>query len=237
MTRKLATTASVLKWCKQLHRQGKTLTLHWDGGNDSGWVWMEIDGLRVHSHPEKEIQSAPQAEELIQKMYRELDYGSWAGEFHASGEATFDPKKEAFVGEGYYSEDCSVAVPCRLTITVPANLWFDHLELSIVTEHDCESPVVEVDLMVANGVKTDGHFQVQEVVKAQIAGDIKAQMDSILQPRDDMEPRYLAHHHRIPLAAFSMSTAKSAYEYPMETIEVSGEMSTDRNICLSLIEE
>ena len=35
---------SIVQWCKDQADQGNELTMKWEGGGDSGWVYFEIDG-------------------------------------------------------------------------------------------------------------------------------------------------------------------------------------------------
>ena len=55
-------------------------------------------------------------------MDNELDYGSWAGDFSANGEAVYDSKEKAFVGTDYYSETESVPVKVSIPINIPKDL-------------------------------------------------------------------------------------------------------------------
>ena len=80
---------TVLEWCKEQVAQGHELKICWEGGGDSGWCYFQIDGEEANNE---------YTDHLVNSMYSELDYGSWAGEFTATGEATFDPSENAFVG-------------------------------------------------------------------------------------------------------------------------------------------
>lgn len=86
----------VIAWCCNMADAGHTLEICWEGGGDSGWVYFELDGKTI----ENDI-----TEFMVNKMYDELDYGSWAGEFNASGRAQFDPATKKFVGTDHYSQE------------------------------------------------------------------------------------------------------------------------------------
>lgn len=77
---------TVAQWCDEQVKNGHTLTLKWDGGNDSGWVYFELDGEELTNE---------YTEKLVDYCYSELDYGSWAGDFSANGEAEYDPKRKS----------------------------------------------------------------------------------------------------------------------------------------------
>ena len=77
----------VIKWCDKKTTEGSKIAICWEGGGDSGWVYMEVDGAQS---------TDPEAEWLVDRMYSVLDYGSWAGEFNASGRAEYDIKTKIF---------------------------------------------------------------------------------------------------------------------------------------------
>jgi hypothetical protein len=112
------TIKDLMNWCDAQVAAGKLLEIKWEGGGDSGWVHFEIDG---------EDSSEPEAEALVDIMYNQLDYGSWAGEFSASGTATYDPATKSFLGTDNYSEDESKNFDCHITFKVPKHIPFDRM--------------------------------------------------------------------------------------------------------------
>ena len=86
----------VIKWCDDKSQNDQKVTIHWEGGGDSGWVYLQVDGESV---------SCDEAEWLVDKMHNELDYGSWAGEYSANGVAEYNSENKSFEGTDYYSED------------------------------------------------------------------------------------------------------------------------------------
>lgn len=150
MERTLKIKSELVKWCDQQVAEGKTISMHWEGGNDSGWCWFEIDGEQVRDHLEED-----EIGQLLDMMYNTLDYGSWAGEFSASGKAVYDAEHKAFVGIDNYSEDDNEQYECNLEIRVPKTLWFDQLEVSI----EDEAAVVSAAFHVRNGFISEEHEQ------------------------------------------------------------------------------
>ena len=132
------TRKELLQWCNKHHAEGKTLSIHWDGGNDSGWVHFQIDSEECNE---------PEAEALVDRMYSELDYGSWAGEFSASGQADWDPEEKAFVGTDYYSETDSTSTDADIEVRVPKYIPFD--EIHINTRDEEANTTTEI--MIVNG--------------------------------------------------------------------------------------
>lgn len=157
--KKIEVKKTVLEWCKEQVKDGKDLTIHWEGGGDSGWAYFQIDGEQV----ENEYTS-----HLVDAMYHELDYGSWAGEFSATGEATFDAYENAFVGVDNYSEDSTEVKECQFKFTVPKKLWFDSISIHIEAEYD-ECATVEASFNLKNGFLTSEHnAEIDKVSKSLI---------------------------------------------------------------------
>lgn len=151
---------TIAEWCDQQVAEGKEIVLKWEGGGDSGWVYFEIDGEQVENE---------YTESLVNYCYDTLDYGSWAGEFDATGEAMYDPKQKAFVGTDYYSETDVETRDPKITLSIPKNLWFDGLSVEVEeTEYEVSNAGVNVKLIVQNGMVLDDHNQVAEQLKEQI---------------------------------------------------------------------
>jgi hypothetical protein len=154
---------SIVQWCKSLHEAGNELTLKWEGGGDSGWVYFEIDGESA----DNEYTRA-----LIDKMDNTLDYGSWAGEFQANGKAIYDAPTRTFEGTDYYGEDGNDVIDSNIVINIPKRLWFDTLHVEVECNYD-ETPNISVQFLIKNGFLTQEHL------------DICSNLEEIL--RDDFE--------------------------------------------------
>jgi hypothetical protein len=138
---------SIVQWCKDQAAQGNELKIVWEGGGDSGWVHFEIDGETIENE---------YTEALINKMYDTLNYGSWAGEFNANGEAIYDPETNAFEGTDYYGEDSSDVIEVDYTIRVPKKFWFETLNVEVECNYDDNSDVSAL-FIIKNGFLTDEH--------------------------------------------------------------------------------
>lgn len=154
---------ALIDWCDQQVKDGKELALCWDGGGDSGWVYFEVDEEQTENE---------YTNKLVDMMYDQLDYGSWAGEFSAQGKAIYNAETKCFEGIDYYSEDYTEEYPCSIRLEVPADVWFDTLSYGIEDE-----AVVEVRLDVRNGFTTDRH---EEVAKA-IQESFDDQLDAVIE--------------------------------------------------------
>jgi hypothetical protein len=90
-------------------------------------------------------------------MYDELDYGSWAGEFTAEGEAVYNKENQSFEGVDYYSEDETMSQECNIVIQVPKDLWHDNLSISIEGD-DGERTRIGARFGVKNGFLSVDHI-------------------------------------------------------------------------------
>lgn len=155
---------SVAEWCDEQVKAGKEITLKWEGGGDSGWVYFEIDGEQVENE---------YTETLVNYCYDTLSYGSWAGEFDANGEATYDPKEKAFIGTDYYSETDVQERDPNIVLSIPKELWFDGLSIDIEdVDYEVGEHNVDVKLIVQNGMVVEDHETVAEEIKKQIVEKI-----------------------------------------------------------------
>lgn len=109
-----------------LHLAGHKIQLEWNGGGDSGSVWLKLDGEQID--PDYHATDLSLYDKIhafvIDKMYDELDYGSWAGEFSASGTADFtiDGGFIGFQGVDHYSEDEYHTADLNFKVRVPKHL-------------------------------------------------------------------------------------------------------------------
>lgn len=138
----------VIDWCDAQVAQEKEVVLKWEGGGDSGWVYMEVDGEQV---------SSEEAEWLIDQMSDQLDYGSWAGEFSANGEATYDTTSKEFLGIDVYSEDeqRTLELPAEdfIEVRIPKKFYFETLELQY--DNVLDGDKVNMAVTARNGIISD----------------------------------------------------------------------------------
>lgn len=135
----------VIKWCDEQSQNGYEVAICWEGGGDSGWVYMEVDGEQA---------SSEEADWLVDRMCDILDYGSWAGEFSASGRATYDAESKMFEGDDVYSEDSSEEVELKedqiIKIKIPKRYFFE--ELRVEFDNILDGGSVTITPVVRNGI-------------------------------------------------------------------------------------
>ena len=86
----------IYAYLDELVDKGHEIVANWDGGNDSGMVYFTVDGNIVNPESPFDYAIFDRLEEMINDK---LGYGSWAGDFHAYGEAEYDSKTHSFVGD------------------------------------------------------------------------------------------------------------------------------------------
>lgn len=167
MSYEIVANQELIKWCDEQTEMGNKLAIRWEGGGDSGWAYFTINGEQVDH-----VKETDHITKLLDLMYDCLDYGSWAGEFSADGEATYDPKQKAFVGVDYYCEDDDYNWKCQIEIRVPKSLWFDSLEYMI----EDEDVKVSTAFTVRNGFLTPEHEIVTEILNEKLAEAVQEEI-------------------------------------------------------------
>lgn len=117
-------------------------------------MYFEVDGEQVDNEYTRT---------LVDHCYDTLDYGSWAGEFSASGEAVYDAEENAFVGTDYYSEDATEDITVNHKIVIPKKLWFEQLQINIEEENSAN-----VELTLKNGFLLPDHQETSERIAEEL---------------------------------------------------------------------
>jgi hypothetical protein len=135
----------VIKWCDDQSQIGNEVAICWEGGGDSGWIYMTVDGSES---------SSEEGDWLVDRMSDILDYGSWAGEFSASGTAVYNPETKVFEGEDVYSEDTNETYELSdddiLIVKIPKRYFFE--ELNIEFDNILDGGEVTIRPVVRNGI-------------------------------------------------------------------------------------
>lgn len=163
----------IIDWCDEMAARGRNPIIKWEGGNDSGWARMEDeDGNSL---------DCPEADALIDRMYDELDYGSWAGDFDASGEAPYNTKTKSFEGTDYYSETDNESCGANIRIEIPAFIPFDRL----VIDTEDEGPSVSCELQLDNGYVHPASHDVLTNLEKQLGEEIGLAVDKYYDESSD----------------------------------------------------
>jgi hypothetical protein len=224
MSQKLLTTSDLIKWCDEQVAQGKELGMSWEGGGDSGWVYFTIDGDQVSDSAEND-----QIRQLVDRMYDELDYGSWAGEFSAQGEAIYSPEQKAFVGTDYYGEDSTVHQECSINIVVPKSLWFDAVEYNM----ENEDPNIDFAFIVRNGFLTEAHEKVRQQIIEDLDDAVEQEIKKYTSQEYHEDYRSIWQSDRIQRSDFR--EVGDNLVYTIEEIGIGVIETQDKDIYLELI--
>ena len=222
--KKLEVKPSVLEWCNKQTDEGNKLSIHWEGGGDSGWVHFQIDGESVDNE---------YTEYLTSMMYNVLDYGSWAGEFSATGSAEYDKKEQAFVGIDDYSEDETMSHNCNIVIQVPKDIWHDSLSINIEGD-DGERTRIEARFGIKNGFLSDKHTAFIQGVEYKMEQEVDAVIEDFIQnsPTD-----YRSIWENINLEPKDGVVKGDFLEYTIKELNIGTTSSDEKDIYLDITEE
>jgi len=209
----------IITWCDKQVEEGRLLELCWEGGGDSGWVFFELDGENADG---EEIST------LVDMMYNELDYGSWAGEFSANGRAEYNPETKCFEGIDYYSEDdwgtLTLAEPIQ--VFIPKSLGFDSVEYQITGDEDSECSV-DVSFNIINGFITP---ELRELEKEMIEHvQIK-----VTEAFDKIDVNYFNENELIE--RIEMNTTNDNVIFEISLVNYSTYATSENGVCIDLKE-
>ena len=215
------TAQQLIDWCDKMASEGKNPVIKWEGGGDSGWCYMEDEeGERLDSHPE--------AGALMEHMYDTLDYGSWAGEFSANGEAPYNTKTKSFEGTDYYSESENTSCDAEIRIEIPAFIPFDRLEIQTEDE-DC---TVSCDIALDNGYVHPAAHDVMTNLEKQLTEEIPGAVDNHYKSGDDDQFDSFWHHYIIDRNQFKREGDMMVHI--LKEVHFSIHNVVDKDICIDL---
>lgn len=180
---------------------------------DSGWAHFQIDGEDVDNE---------YTEYLVDKMYDLLDYGSWAGEFNAEGEAVYNKEEQAFVGIDDYSEDDTVSRDCNIVIQVPKELWHDNLSISIEGE-DGDGTRIEARFGIKNGFLSGKHIMFIEGLEKKMEEEVESVINDFI---NNSTTDYRSIWENINLEPKDGVVKDDCIEYTINSLNI-GTISTD----------
>jgi hypothetical protein len=209
----------IIAWCDKQVEEGKLLELCWEGGGDSGWVFFEVDG---ESADGEEISA------LVDMMYTELDYGSWAGEFSANGRAEYNSKTKCFEGIDYYSEDeydtMTLAEPIK--IFIPKSFGFDSVEYAINGESE-DGVSFDISFNIINGFITPELRELEEESSEYLK-------TKVLEAFDKINVSYFNEHKLIE--RHEMNTINDSIVLTISQVDYSFYNETEHEISIDLQE-
>jgi hypothetical protein len=162
---KVISIKEIIDWCDKQVKEGKEIKICWEGGGDSGWVYFEVDDEQAEGE---------EIEALVDMMYSTLDYGSWAGEFSANGEAIYNADTKCFEGIDYYSEDSweNTKFVDPFQFPISKSLGFDSIEYNIEGNYEDDFRV-EITFNIINGFISPELRELEEEISKAILEKIK----------------------------------------------------------------
>lgn len=171
---------NLVSWCDQIIAQGKSLSLEWDGGNDSGSMILYIDD-------EETDDSDPHVSYIINHGCDQLIQGGFNGNFYCNGKAEYDITTKCFKGtdeseeEGLYTHKLAEN---EITLEIPKDVWFDSIDYRF--DGDACRPIwSNINIHMQNGFKTEIHTKIEELLKKSLDRQINAAIDRYEQSNDD----------------------------------------------------
>lgn len=222
MPKKKEKKLSLVEWCDQQVAEGHDLKITWDGGGDSGWCEFQVDGKTIENE---------YTERLLNHMYDTLDYGSWAGEFSASGYASYSSEEKAFMGDDNYSETETDAHEVNMTISIPKHLWFNRIELHIEVGSADETPQVNFEFIIMNGFKLDEHIELEKKLSEELDSKVENAINDYME-HTGKDFRSIWDDH---IFEFSAGVINGDYrEYTLEHLSIQYDDTSVKYICLEL---
>jgi len=216
---KVISIQEIIDWCDKQVAEGKEITLCWEGGGDSGWVYFEVDGEQAEGE---------EIEALVNMMYNELDYGSWAGEFSANGRADYDPATKCFEGVDYYSEDdwTDTTFENPFAFYIPSTYGFDSIEYNIEGSFEDDFRV-EVTFNIINGFITPELRELENEIS-------DALKEKITEELEDKDANYFGTHELAE--RHEMKIEKGAVIFEIPSIHYSVYNTDEQGVTIDLKE-
>ena len=168
--------SDVRKYLDNLVKNGaKEIKVTWEGGNDDGCYNLFVDRDEIDFYNSK---TNAEARELVDLIANEVGYGSFAGDFTASGELVYDVSTSDFVGEDNYEESVDYQHKFKEPpkIIIPKNLWFDIIDIEI--NGDPENLETAVQLSILNGPVVTEHAEFESNAEKYLQGEIGYVLDT-----------------------------------------------------------
>ena len=117
-----------------------------------------------------------------------MDYGSWAGDWWADGEACYSPEEEAFVGTGKEVTNDTEVLDDSITIRVPKILNFDRINIDTTGDFIGSDGGVDasVRFVINNGPVFEEHTKLETQLSDYISEQILDLTDA-MQLGEDKE--------------------------------------------------
>lgn len=164
---------------KELHEKYKTddITISWEGGNDEGSYDLLIDGESIdHYENEESVEY-----QFVDSIASIIGYYSFAGDFFANGEVSYNKEEQCFMGDDSYEENLekvlSLEEEDKITFNIPKYLWFD--SISLESSGHAEDLDVSFRFLISNGPVCEEHTDLESLFEEQIKDEIYDRLSKV----------------------------------------------------------
>jgi hypothetical protein len=211
---------TMIEVCDELTKNGKSLIITWDGGNDDGWFEILLDGKLIGD----EIDFDP----IEAYITDQLGYGSFNGDYSTTGELIYNRETKSFEGIDTYSTSESDNYLCKIKVIVPDDIWFDQLDINIEMQDDDDEPNVASSFIISNGPRIDLHTEIEN----KIGKNIKKQVMKIQEGIRNFNSLY----ENVSIANREFSKRKDKLFFIIKKVGYSYDGCQDNNIQIQLPE-
>ena len=150
----------------------KEIKVTWEGGNDEGSFSLFVDDKEVTIDYNKKDGTY----ELVDFIADEIGYGSFAGDYNANGEVTYNAQQGAFIGtdDCEMLEDYTYKFKKPLVFPILKELWFDSVIVDI--SGYSEDMDISVRLSISNGPVFQEHIDFESNAKKAIEKEVDHQI-------------------------------------------------------------
>jgi hypothetical protein len=152
----------IINYLDTLVSEGNKISIGWTGGGDSGWCWFAINDTQVSESSENNY-----IKTLLDYMYSELDYGSWAGDYSADGAVYYNKDEGSFIGEGKdTTSDGGCLEGISIEIRVPKYLNFDSIDMETEGTFCFDELVCSFRFGINNGPVFEEHSDIEKSMES-----------------------------------------------------------------------
>lgn len=154
----------IIALCDRMTSNGETLSITWEGGEDSGGYTLLLNGEDISPQWGSTEPNDVEKDRLINYIADHMDYGSFAGSFYTSGELFYNREDKSFSGDDHYSETEGGHIPFNYSTVIPSSIWFDNIRIEMSGGSEGQIDTVNFEFFVTNGFKTTEHDAVAEKI-------------------------------------------------------------------------
>lgn len=208
------------QWLDQLEAEGKEVAFVWEGGNDDGSFYLEID----------DVNSTGEMSDLVTDLVGDsLSYGSFAGDFSTNGRLVYSEGE--FSGTDYYSVSETDTVTHTIKIEVPDHLWFDVLSIDTEGSFYEEDVDVTASFSIHNGPVVPEHTEIENDIERLVGTTIS----DVLVGTQRTDLNYVYNNWTFEFEDGQVENGKRVFY--INEFDFSYESTTENELCIPISDE